>query len=193
MPSNESRRCHKQVTSPLLLTTMSTILRQATKAVRCWSLFRWNTCLYIFYKARQASCTRAFASSASTRKGSVVSCLHWHPWLIPNPPADLVQDIYLREIKAYKPVPAVSIWNFDKKNWRAIIFIMNRRLKMLMSVLLKSTRCHRLLRLPYSRPTSPPNSLLTMLQSLLSQLRPRHLRARQRKLVVVVLKPTSLS
>ncbi|KAF8797662.1 hypothetical protein BYT27DRAFT_7228824 [Phlegmacium glaucopus] len=47
---------------------MSTILRQATKA------------------ARQASCTRAFASSASTRK-------------------DLVQDIYLREIKAYKPVP----------------------------------------------------------------------------------------
>jgi hypothetical protein len=28
--------------------------------------------------------------------------------LIPNTPADLVQDIYLREIKAYKPTPTVS-------------------------------------------------------------------------------------
>jgi len=50
---------------------MSTILRQATQA------------------ALQASCTRAFASSASMRK-------------------DLVQDLYLREIKAYKPVPAAK-------------------------------------------------------------------------------------
>ncbi|KAF8968739.1 ATP synthase complex subunit H-domain-containing protein [Flammula alnicola] len=39
--------------------------------------------------ARQASSTRAFASSAVSRK-------------------DLVQDLYLREIKAYKPAPAVS-------------------------------------------------------------------------------------
>jgi len=58
-------------TSTFCSTTMSTILRQATKA------------------ARQASCTRAFASSASMRK-------------------DLVQDIYLREIKAYKPAPVAK-------------------------------------------------------------------------------------
>jgi len=51
--------------------TMSTILRQVTKA------------------ARQASCSRAFASSPSTRK-------------------DLVQDLYIREIKAYKPAPVAK-------------------------------------------------------------------------------------
>jgi len=51
-------------------TIMSTILRQATKA------------------SRQALCTRAFTSSANTRK-------------------DLVQDLYLREIRGYKP-PSVA-------------------------------------------------------------------------------------
>ncbi|KAF9006989.1 ATP synthase complex subunit H-domain-containing protein [Cyathus striatus] len=50
---------------------MSSLLRQATNA------------------ARQASRTRAFASSAASRK-------------------DLVQDLYLREIKAYKPAPAAK-------------------------------------------------------------------------------------
>ncbi|KAF8970559.1 ATP synthase complex subunit H-domain-containing protein [Flammula alnicola] len=39
--------------------------------------------------ARQASSKRAFASSAVSRK-------------------DLVQDLYLREIKAYKPAPAAK-------------------------------------------------------------------------------------
>lgn len=34
---------------------------------------------------------------------------------IPNPPADLVQDLYLREIKAYKPAVVVRIWNFASK------------------------------------------------------------------------------
>lgn len=29
--------------------------------------------------------------------------------LIPNSPADLVQDLYLKEIKAYKPAPVVRL------------------------------------------------------------------------------------
>lgn len=36
------------------------------------------------------------------------------PGLIPNTPADIVQDLYLREIKAYKPTPAVSISVLEK-------------------------------------------------------------------------------
>ena len=39
---------------------------------------------------------------------------------IPNPPADLVQELYLREIKAYKPASVVrkfEICAIPKNNW----------------------------------------------------------------------------
>ncbi|KAM6493176.1 ATP synthase complex subunit h domain containing protein [Amanita muscaria] len=61
---------------------MSTLLRQATSA------------------ARQASRVRNFSSSSVSRKGNVTQ-----PKTngLPNIPADIIQDLYLREIKAYKP------------------------------------------------------------------------------------------
>ena len=43
---------------------------------------------------------------------------------IPNPPADFVQDLYLREIKAYKPASVVRIWNFAAKKkppWQTFV------------------------------------------------------------------------
>ncbi|KAF6749611.1 ATP synthase complex subunit H-domain-containing protein [Ephemerocybe angulata] len=57
--------------------------------------------------ARQASRTRGFASSAVARKGKSTS----HPaeprTNLPHTP-DLVQDLYLREIKSYKPSPVAK-------------------------------------------------------------------------------------
>lgn len=48
-----------------------------------------------------------FRVVCSVTQGYVVHLLANTP-LIPNTPADLVQDLYIREIKAYKPAPAVS-------------------------------------------------------------------------------------
>lgn len=42
--------------------------------------------------------------------------------LIPNTPADIVQDLYLREIKAYKPAPAVShCWDTESDETNSIV------------------------------------------------------------------------
>ncbi|KIM41951.1 hypothetical protein M413DRAFT_71087 [Hebeloma cylindrosporum] len=66
---------------------MSTFLRQAGERRTCRRPRRREKTYSLPYlQARQASSKRAFASSAVSRK-------------------DLVQDLYLREVKAYKPTP----------------------------------------------------------------------------------------
>jgi len=101
------------VTNPVTLlffyTAMSTFLRQAANVVRAPSPHRSHK-IYLSpdLQARQASSKRAFASSTVSRKGMSFIVDEPVPPLIPNTPADLVQDLYLREVKAYKPIPTVS-------------------------------------------------------------------------------------
>ncbi|KAK1216750.1 hypothetical protein PQX77_020637 [Marasmius sp. AFHP31] len=63
--------------------------------------------------ASSASRSRFFSSSAAARKGNSdfflpLGCSLGRGPLIPSTPADLVQDLYLREIKAYKPAPVAK-------------------------------------------------------------------------------------
>ncbi|PFH50360.1 hypothetical protein AMATHDRAFT_47936 [Amanita thiersii Skay4041] len=70
---------------------MSTFLRQATNA------------------ARQSSLARSFSSSVSRKvTNSLTNKRTDSLFIIPNIPADIIRDVYLREIKAYKPAPVAK-------------------------------------------------------------------------------------
>ena len=57
-------------------------------------------------QTRNVSRVRAFASTAPPKAGKSFTS---HPLLpFPNTPADIVQELYLRELKSYKPTPVVS-------------------------------------------------------------------------------------
>jgi hypothetical protein len=102
------------VTNPVTLlffyTTMSTFLRQAANVVRAPSHTSSTQNILITRSAGPPGIVKArFRVLDRVTQGYVPSSLtNPVPPLIPNTPADLVQDLYLREVKAYKPIPTVS-------------------------------------------------------------------------------------
>lgn len=87
---------------------MSTILRQAvcrrslpTGMSAYILLYRLARHYALVVMLLQLQLTRAKVASYPVFIGT--------PELIPNPPADLIQELYLREIKGYKPASVVRI------------------------------------------------------------------------------------
>ena len=93
---------------------MSTVLKLTAAAVRILFFHDRNPhlILRLFSKTRLSarSCTRAYATTSAPRRGIPPSptSLFFFPSLLTSFAADLIQDLYLKELKLYKAPPAVS-------------------------------------------------------------------------------------
>src|SRR6266702_2892740 len=91
---------------------MSTVIKHAASAVRtvflhtgCFRTIDTHTLLKVRLSAR--SRVRTYATTSATRKGNISPTLcFFRPALTPLL-ADLVQDLYLKELRTYKVPPAV--------------------------------------------------------------------------------------
>ncbi len=111
---------------------MSTILRQAASAVRFryFQVFlRLNS--KIFTGSYRVAYPRLFVDCRFPQR-CIRRQYSARMFLIPNTPVDLVQDLYLKELKGYKPAPVVRYSCFYFAAFYLVPFA-RRRLKMPMS------------------------------------------------------------
>ena len=81
------------------------LFRASANGVRFYGRFELEDGTNSRYQVQSTLRARAFASTQAARRGKTIVDLRVTH--VPNVPADIVQELYLRELRAYKPAVIV--------------------------------------------------------------------------------------